>query len=136
MLRGAYGNSILLGDAGYACTSYLLTPLLNPHSEAERRYNQTQILMRNAVERLFGVWKRRFPSLATGLQIRIQTILVMIVACAVLHNIALDDNDFGDGFDPVEEEIPDRGQNDEIINQEVQILFIIFCCFLTENYLP
>ena len=40
------------------------------------------------VERLFGVWKRRFPVLAYGLHLKLETTLPAIVACAVLHNIA------------------------------------------------
>lgn len=44
---------------------------------------------RNTVERTIGVWKRRFPVLAYGLRLKIDTILAVIPATAVLHNIAL-----------------------------------------------
>lgn len=57
------------------------------------------------IEQLFGVWKRRFPSLSFGLQIRLETILVMIVAVGVLHNIAIESNDLGEGFEPLPEEV-------------------------------
>lgn len=55
-----YENGILLGDSAYPSKSYLLTPLLNPGRRAEVLYNEAQIRTRNIVERLFGIWKRRF----------------------------------------------------------------------------
>lgn len=45
------------------------------------------------MERLFGVWKRRFPCLQIGLATKLSTTANIIVACAVLHNIAVDIND-------------------------------------------
>ncbi|XP_064485838.1 putative nuclease HARBI1 [Ornithodoros turicata] len=78
----------LLGDAGYPCRPYLLTPLAAPNSVAEKRYQNKHVATRNTVERLFGVWKRRFPVLKMGLRLKIDTALAVIVATAVLHNIA------------------------------------------------
>ncbi|XP_050563108.1 uncharacterized protein LOC118269991 [Spodoptera frugiperda] len=39
----------LIGDGGYPCTPYLLTPVLRPRNEAERRYNYSHIRTRNLV---------------------------------------------------------------------------------------
>lgn len=100
-LRGDFGNSFLLGDSGYANTSYMLTPLTSPNSNAERAYQRAHITTRNAVERLFGVAKRRFPALALGLQIIVGTTVETIVACFILHNMALLNNDPHDDFDAV-----------------------------------
>ncbi|KAF0728338.1 putative nuclease HARBI1 [Aphis craccivora] len=61
-----FGTCVLLGDGGYPSRSYLLTPLPNPQSESERRYQKAQIGTRNMIVRLFGIWKRRFPVLAIG----------------------------------------------------------------------
>lgn len=46
---------------------------------------------KNAVERLFGVLKRRFPCLSEGISLTTEVICEVIVATAVLHNICLDD---------------------------------------------
>ena len=48
---GDFGDGHLLGDGGYACKSYLLTPLLRPTTAAERRYQFAQIRTRNPIER-------------------------------------------------------------------------------------
>ena len=85
---GAYENSFLLGDSGYPVKPYLMTPLLNPQTAAEGLYNEGHIRTRNTVERLFGIWKRRFPVLALGMRLKLNKVIPVIVACAVLHNIA------------------------------------------------
>ncbi|CAI6344057.1 unnamed protein product [Macrosiphum euphorbiae] len=82
-------NLILLGDNGYACKPYIFTPLLNPVTNAEKNYNKAHIKTRNIVERVFGVWKRKFPCLRRGLANSPNTIISIIVACAVLYNISL-----------------------------------------------
>ncbi|XP_049516284.1 LOW QUALITY PROTEIN: putative nuclease HARBI1, partial [Dermacentor silvarum] len=80
---------ILLGDVGYACRSYLMTPLKDPaQGTPEYRYNKSQAKTRNSVERVFGIWKRRFPCLQMKLQIDTDTSLIVITACAALHNLS------------------------------------------------
>ena len=83
-------EGILLGDNGYPNRSYLLTPLLNPISRSEKMYNRSHIKTRNCVERLFGVWKRRFPCLHLGFRVKLKNVTPIIIATAVLHNFAID----------------------------------------------
>lgn len=45
------------------------------------------IRSRNTDERLFGVWKRRFPIVGAKIKCKIENIQPIIVATAVLHNI-------------------------------------------------
>lgn len=87
-ITGDFANGILLGDGGYTCTNFLLTPLRETQTAPERRYNEAHIGTRVKVEQLFGVWKRRFPILAYGCRLHLRTVLIMIVATAVLHNVA------------------------------------------------
>lgn len=88
--QGRMGNLVLLGDSGYALTNYLMTPFLHPRTPAENLYNEAHIRTRNIVERSYGVWKRRFPVLANKLRLKLERVEAVIVACAVLHNIAID----------------------------------------------
>lgn len=81
------------GDSGYSLRPYLLTPLANPVAHAEQLYNESHIRTRNGVERLFGIWKRRFPVMAYGMRLKLETALTIISATAVLHNIALEMNE-------------------------------------------
>ncbi|XP_055909260.1 putative nuclease HARBI1 [Eupeodes corollae] len=90
---GEFEHFILVGDSGYTNTTFLATPFLNVTNAVENLYNESQIRTRNCVERSYGVWKRRFPVLATGLRCRLDTVQSVIVACAVLHNIAIDENE-------------------------------------------
>lgn len=82
-------SGFLLGDSGYACLPYLMTPIQQPQNDAERRYNRAQVRTRNVVERLFGVWKRRFPCLHGELRNKLENVPSIIVACAVLYNIGI-----------------------------------------------
>ncbi|KAE8739090.1 hypothetical protein FOCC_FOCC015413 [Frankliniella occidentalis] len=82
-----YGDVYLVGDGGYSCRKYMMTPLSEVTTPAENLYNESQIRTRNPVERLFGIWKRRFPVLALGISVNLDNTLPIIVATAVLHNI-------------------------------------------------
>lgn len=92
-------DGILVADAGYPCTRQLLTPLSNPITPAEEKYNKAQIKTRNSVERLFGLWKRRFPCLQKGLATKLSTTANIIIACAILHNISINVHDSVEDFE-------------------------------------
>uniref|UniRef100_A0A146L3K0 Putative nuclease HARBI1 n=1 Tax=Lygus hesperus TaxID=30085 RepID=A0A146L3K0_LYGHE len=83
------GHDVILADSGYGLTKNLITKVRNPSTEAERRFNESQIRTRNVVERSYGVWKRRFPILANGIRVKLERTQAIIVATAVLHNIAI-----------------------------------------------
>lgn len=64
---------------------------INARTPAEDLYNQSLIKTRNSIERLFGVWKRRFPILSLGIRVTKDTVIKAeyLVACAMLQNIAV-----------------------------------------------
>lgn len=86
-----YGH--LLGDSGYQLKPYLLTPFLNPQTQAQVRYNFAHSGTRMAIERCFGILKRRFACLDQKLRTNIETTIYIIVSCLVLHNFCLSHND-------------------------------------------
>ncbi|XP_066583898.1 putative nuclease HARBI1 [Prorops nasuta] len=87
--NGEFGNAILLGDSGYPCLPYLLTPLQNPESPGEVLYNESLIRTRSMVERCFGVFGKMFPILTIGSRLRTPSkTMTLIIACGILHNIS------------------------------------------------
>lgn len=99
---GEFGRYFIVGDSGYANSQFLPTPFLHLDGDpAKNLYNESQIRTRNVVERSYGVLKRRFPILATGLRVALDRVEAIIIACAVLHNICIDARD---NLPPVEME--------------------------------
>ncbi|XP_031334620.1 putative nuclease HARBI1 [Photinus pyralis] len=91
--NGDFRGYLLVGDAGYAIKPYLITPLRNPITRTENLFNESQIRTRNPIERCFGVMKRRFPILSFGIRQRAEKVEAIVIATAVLHNIARNFND-------------------------------------------
>ncbi|KAL5554850.1 hypothetical protein UlMin_037086 [Ulmus minor] len=91
--RGKY----YLVDSGYANRGCFLAPYrgTNYHLRNRRRlggdrkkeqFNYRHASLRNAIERTFGIWKRRFPILRSMHQFPLEKQAMIPVACAVLHN--------------------------------------------------
>ncbi|XP_028417869.1 putative nuclease HARBI1 [Dendronephthya gigantea] len=55
-----FENGVLIGDSGYACLPYLMTPYLDPQTQSQRRFNRALKITRSIIKRSFGILKRRF----------------------------------------------------------------------------
>lgn len=116
--NGRYGRYTLVGDSGYSIQPYLMTKLQEVNLPAENLFNESIIRTRNVVETQYGVWKRRFPILSTGIRLNLETAMSVIVATAIIHNIAVELNDdFPDDWfdDPIVEDADENfvgGLND------------------------
>lgn len=88
-----------LADAGYACAKGFLTPYrgvryhlkeqaqanLRPQNSAEL-FNLRHAMLRNVIERIFGIFKRRFKVMATGSEYPFCTQVNLVMGCAAIHN--------------------------------------------------
>jgi DDE superfamily endonuclease len=72
---------------------WMMTPLHNPVTNAERQYQAAHTKTRCAIERAFGLLKSRFRCLDDSggiLCYSPQKVCHITVACCVLHNLCLD----------------------------------------------
>ncbi|XP_064462591.1 putative nuclease HARBI1 [Ornithodoros turicata] len=109
-LEAGVHTGLLLGDSGYPCKRWLMTPFLQPRNRAQKQYNASHSTTRALVERTIGQLKRRFHCLHSELRVLTKHTCPIIVACCVLHNIAKDfgsevqeadsDNDHDPDYDP------------------------------------
>ncbi|KAG7482044.1 hypothetical protein JOB18_011807 [Solea senegalensis] len=83
--RGEF-DGYLLGDRGYPCQPSLLTPY--PEPGPQQRFNVAHCRTRARVEMTIGILKSRFQCLRK-LRVTPERACDIIVACVVLHNIAI-----------------------------------------------
>ncbi|KAJ1155633.1 hypothetical protein NDU88_008362 [Pleurodeles waltl] len=92
---GRYGNGLLVADQGYGIQPWIMTPIGNPSTAAERAYNDANRRTRTIVERTFCILKSRFRCLnITGgsLLYSPEMVCKIILTCAILHNICIKRN--------------------------------------------
>ncbi|XP_033738226.1 putative nuclease HARBI1 [Pecten maximus] len=83
-------SGFLLGDSGYPCRRYLMTPYNHTNDIRHReRFNGALCRTRVVIEQTFGILKRRFSCLSIGLRTNPNRACKYIVACAILHNIGI-----------------------------------------------
>ena len=99
---------MVLGDSAYPLTDWLITPYPGDPEDARGRFNKAHIKTRNTVERAFGVLKKRFYAMSTGLRVKdMDFASKLVVAAMILRNLCIK---FGDRED--EAEPPDEGHEE------------------------
>ena len=106
-IAGMHGDNMILGDSGYPLKTYLMTPIMNIQTPAQERFNRALCRTRVKVEQTIGVLKKRFNCLHDEMRLQPARACQVIVACAVLHNIAVSHNDLEElGQLPAAEDFP------------------------------
>lgn len=85
----------LIGDAAYPLSNRMLTPYRdNGHLQPwQRVYNTKHSKTRVVIERAFGMLLARFRKLKYVYAYNTEFIPLIILACCVLHNICIDNDD-------------------------------------------
>jgi hypothetical protein len=98
-------NAYILGDAGYPCQNWLLTPYRDTGRLTPKQtyYNTKHSQTRISVEQAFGKLKSRFRCLNNPLATSLKTSILIITSACILHNICeerqedtLDDEEYFD----------------------------------------
>lgn len=112
------------GDSGYPLRPWLLTPILDavPGSR-EEIYTRRHIQARNCIERCFGLLKSRWRCLLRHRTLHYHPVKAgkIVLACSVLHNMAVEANlppppllEVEDSFNAIENVISVGSQNELI----------------------
>ena len=119
-----------LGDAGYALTTYSLTPYhgvryhlkewrkrnLRPQNK-EELFNLRHSSLRNVIERGFGVIKKRFPILCIMMSYSFEDQIDLVCCCFILNNLIRIYQSIPDRCDEVDD---DENGNDEEEEEDEQ----------------
>jgi len=103
-----FDGAVLLADSAYPVKDWLLTPFRGAEEGLQGRFNWAHRKTRMLVEQAFGVIKKRFYILATGIRFhKMKNASEIIIACFVLHNLCILHGDQGEVDDTADE--PDDG---------------------------
>jgi len=64
-----------------------------PEEQSKKDYNKAHCRTRVFIEQAFGIMKRRFAILGKRMELKPEKASRMIIACMVLHNLAINMND-------------------------------------------
>ena len=92
-------DGFLIGDSGYGCEPFLMTPYPRPSTQHQEAFNEALGKTRVKIEQSFGIFKRRFHLMHSEIRMDPIKVSQLVGACAVLHNIAIRRNDV---YDPRE----------------------------------
>jgi hypothetical protein len=112
-----FPSKFYLGDAGYALTPYCLTPYrgtryhlkewkagnLRPQNK-EELFNLRHSSLRNVIERVFGVVKKRFPILVTMPSYPYSTQISLVLCALYIHNFIRLNQVYEDDYDEFDDD--------------------------------
>lgn len=73
-----------------------MTPFPVPSTTAEEKFNNAHAKTSVTIEQTFGISKRRFSCLHSGLRTSPEKACTIVLACAILQNIGIDGNNILD----------------------------------------
>ena len=82
-------DGFLIGDSGYGCKPFIMTPYPHPSTQHQEAFNEALGKTRVKIEQSFGIFKRRFHLMHSEIRMDPVKVSQLIGACAVLHNIAI-----------------------------------------------
>ncbi|XP_037927723.1 putative nuclease HARBI1 [Teleopsis dalmanni] len=91
--QNEFRGRILLGDNRLMCTSCLFTPVEFPTVPEEQSFNRAHAITYAVATNCLSLWKRRFGVLGSEICSSYNTAKHLIIALALLHNMAIDWND-------------------------------------------
>ncbi len=117
-------KGIVLGDSGYPVKCWLMTPLAESQTPAERRYNGSQKKTRVVIECAIGRLKKRFNFLHQEVRMSLDNLPAAIVSCVVLQNIIIKEKIKERVFERYgyqeEDEEEDAGEDDQPNLEELE----------------
>lgn len=95
-------DRFIIGDSGYPCLRHLLTPFRDNGHLTRRQRNYNYVLSKNRyiIEHCFGILKQKFRQLYHIKLKNVADVVHFIRACAVLHNLSIDEVIMEEGYDP------------------------------------
>jgi DDE superfamily endonuclease len=119
-------SKYFLGDAGYVNKGTILTPFRNvkyhlkeqlgsedPPENPKELWNLRHASLRNVIERIFGVLKKRFPILDTSRRFPLATQFRLVHALCAVHNFIRRWRTGDDMYDKLQEEEEKQKEREE-----------------------
>lgn len=116
--RGIIDETWLLGDSGYPLEPWLMTPVPNAQTDAERLFNERHMKARQIVERCIGLLKNRFRCISREriLKYDPKTAGLIINSCIILHNMMIEFNNGEYAIFPNEDDNANERRGEDVEN--------------------